>query len=96
MIWVKDGVFIDRGPAPEGLTLRIDANLISELRSLHGGDVTLDGRYHCEVWGWQPYERVKSKPAILRFKGEAKLEVYITAQIYVMCKPELLVLVKKS
>ena len=69
-MWVKDGIYINNGPAPEGFTLSLDSQLVDKLTRITNSVPGLDGLYHCEVWGSQPYQRILSRKALVKVKGK--------------------------
>ena len=70
VLWVKDDSFyLDNGPAPQGLTLYLDYNLVERM-SMGYSLAQLHGRWRCEVWGLNPKEKVTSEAASVELTGD--------------------------
>ena len=70
VVWVKDGIYIDNGLPPEGLTLYLGTNRTISQLDIHNTSIRglLQGYYSCEVWGIGT-DRIYSNSTLIIFEG---------------------------
>ena len=85
VVWVKDGIYIDNGLPPEGLTLYLGTNRTISQLDMYNTSIRglLQGYYGCEVWGIGT-DRISSKSTLITFEG---FKIYIlNMKSHFMCQ----------